>query len=460
MNAKASAVFYRKTTMELFSRKLLIRDVDWVWQAAMAPAHLPHCPYPFRFSVAQHFPALLLCLTALTINACASSFPSIVEPATATGKSTLNTAYSKSTFGLHDISTFDVYVDDGIVHVIVGGKVSANDKQVKLRYTRSEDGGHQWNDPIALNDLPATIAIRGNDIQLAAKGDRLLAVWQTKGELPSMGPMVSTYSEDGGKTWKQGANPAINNAGDQSHIDLITDQQGNFHVVWLEDPEENGYQSLRYTNSVDGGKQWGKAATLDDSTCSCCWNTLTLSPENELNILYRDMTPRDMSLRQSSDNGKTWQRASTVGEFGWKFDGCPHVGGSLAYADTKNPKHLHSLVWTGAKQKAGLYHLASNDNGLSWSSPQKLGDAAVRGDIAAYDGNIIALWDEMEADGPSLFYAKSQDEGRHWSTATRLTQPKNSATHPRLITTEHGFLALWTEKPSKQASRLGWLFIE
>jgi hypothetical protein len=117
-------------------------------------------------------------------------------------------------------------------------------------------------------------------------------------------------------------------------------------------------------------------------------------------------------------------------------------------------------VWTGAKQKAGLYHLASNDNGLSWSPPQKLGDAAVRGDIAAYDGNLIALWDEMEADGTSLFYAKSQDEGKHWSTPTSLSEAKNVATHPRLVTTKHGFLALWTEKPSKQASRLVWQLIE
>ena len=399
------------------------------------------------------FTATSICLATLSMNGCTSAMLETVKPAAVT----IN---SKSTFGLYDISTLDVYIDDDIIHLLIGGKASANDKQIKLRYTRSEDGGQHWQDAIKLDQFPTTIAIRGNDIQLAAKGDRLLAVWQTKGELPNMGPMVSAYSEDGGKTWKQGANPAINNAGDQSHIDLIGDQDGHFHAVWLEDPEENGYQSLRYAQSVDNGKQWSKAATLDNSTCSCCWNTFALSPENELNILYRDMTPRDMALQQSHDNGKTWRRISTVGEFGWKFDGCPHVGGSLAYADTKNPKQLHSLVWTGAEQKAGLYHLASNDNGLSWSPPQKLGDAAVRGDIAAYDGNLIALWDEMEADGTSLFFAKSQDEGQHWSTPTSLSEAKNVATHPRLVTTKHGFLALWTEKPSKQASRLVLQLIE
>jgi BNR repeat-like domain len=397
--------------------------------------------------------ATSVCLATLSMNGCTSTTLSKVKPATVTTNAI-------STFGLYDISTLDVYVDDDILHLLIGGKTSANDKQIKLRYTRSDDGGLHWNDPITLGNLPTTIAIRGNDIQLAAKGDHLLAVWQTKGELPSMGPMVSAYSEDGGQTWTQGTNPAVNNAGDQSHLDLIADQEGNFHAAWLEDPEENGYQSLRYAKSVDGGKQWDKAATLDDSTCSCCWNTFALSPENTLNILYRDMTPRDMALQQSNDSGKTWRRVRTVGEFGWKFDGCPHDGGGLAYAGTDNPKQLHSLVWTGAEQKAGLYHLASTDNGVSWSRPQKLGDTAIHGDIAAYDSKIIAIWDELEADGTGIFYATSEDGGKHWSMASRLTQSKNAATHPRLAVTKHGALALWTEKPNKQPSQFAWRLIE
>jgi hypothetical protein len=407
------------------------------------------------------FPALLLCLAILTINGCSSDpFLSTAEPKKETAKSTPVAAYSTSTFGLYDVSTFDVYVDDGIIQVIAGGKVSADDKQIKLQYTRSEDGGHHWDNPVPVGNLLTSINSRGNDIQLAAKGSHLLAVWQTKGEMPGMGPMVSAYSEDNGKTWKQAANPAANNEGDQSHIDLIADQHGNFHAVWLEDPEENGYQSLRYARSVDWGKRWSQAATLDDSTCSCCWNTFAVSPENELNILYRDMKPRDMSLLQSYDDGKSWRHVSTVGEFNWKFDGCPHVGGGLAYTGANNPKQLHSLVWTGAEGESGLYHLSSKNNGNCWSKPQKLGNNPIHGDIAASDSNIVAVWDEMEPDGASIFYAKSEDGGTTWLTPIRLTQANNAATHPRLVATEHGLLALWTEKPSKQPGQLAWQLIE
>lgn len=403
----------------------------------------------------------LLCLTTLAINGCSSGpLLGIVEPTTEIAESPTVAPYSKSTFGLYDISTFDVYVDDDVIHVLAGGKNSAKDKQIKLRYTRSEDGGHNWQDSVSLANLPASINSRGNDIQLAAKSNHLLAVWQGKGELPGMGPMVSAYSQDNGKTWTKGTNPALNNAGDQSHVDLIADQHAMFHAVWLEDPEENGYQSLRYARSVDWGKHWNHATTLDDSTCSCCWNEFALSPDGELNILYRDMKPRDMSLIQSSDDGKIWKHVSTVGEFGWQFDGCPHNGGSLAYVGADNPKHLHTLVWTGADQKAGLYYLSSKNNGKDWSKPKKLGNNAIHGDIATFDNKVVAVWDEMDADGSGVFYSESDDDGITWSTSTRLTVSKNAATHPRLVTTRHGLLALWTEKHNKQPGQLAWQFIE
>lgn len=397
-------------------------------------------------------PTITLWLVALTINGCSSGpLLGIVE--------VTHAPYLKSTFGLSDISTFDVVVDDNIIHVIAGGKVSAKDKHIKIRYLRSEDGGHHWDKPIAIGDnFPDSINSRGNDIQLAAKNNRLLAVWQTKGELPGMGAMVSAYSQDKSLSWKQGINPAVNIAGDQSHFDLIADKQGHFHAVWLEDPEENGYQSLRYANSTDGGKHWHKPIMLDKSTCSCCWNSFALSPENILNILYRDMKPRDMALLQSSDNGTNWQKVSTVGTFGWQFDGCPHVGGSLAYA---GENQLHSLVWTGVEQKSGLYYLSSDDNGKSWSMPKKMGNAAIHGDITVLDNqHLAAVWDEMEADGASIFYAKSEDGGATWLTPARLTKASNAATHPRLIATQNGYLALWTEKPNKQPSQLAWQILE
>lgn len=369
-------------------------------------------------------------------------------------------SYPTATFGLYDVSTFDVFEDSNTVHLILGGKPSAQDKSIKLRYTRSDDGGNSWLKPVSLENLPYSITSRGNDVQIAAKDSHLLAVWQTSGELPGMGSMVSAFSIDNGQTWKLGTNPAANNAGDQSHFDIVADRHDHFHVAWLEDPEENGYQSLHYAKSEDNGIHWGKAQTLDGSTCSCCWNTLKLSPDNRLQLLYRDMKPRDMALIETVDDGFTWNRLSTVGEFGWQFDGCPHDGGSLAYVTGNHPYRIASLVWTGLENKQGLYFLSSDDYGKTWSTPQKLGNAAIHGDLAASDGKIMAIWDEMDAKGSSLFYATPGLGGTFQAPPKRLTTGDKAATHPRIVATQNGFLALWTEKPGKQPGRLAWQILK
>ncbi len=366
-----------------------------------------------------------------------------------------------TTAGLYDISTFDVYSENGIIQILAGGKLAKSEKSVTLRYLYLNSSAHDWGKPVTLgNNLPTAIAVRGNDIQLAASGKHRLALWQAKGELPGMGPLVAAYSNDDGKTWETASNPAVNNQGDQSHADIIADHQGRFHAVWLEDPEENGYQSLRYANFDPGIMQWSKPKTLDDSTCSCCWNTLALSADNAVNILYRDMKPRDMSLLTSYNAGKSWQKIGRVGEFDWHFDGCPHVGGGLT-SNLNSSSHLHAVVWTGESTKAGLYYLNSVNNGKTWTTPQKMGNTAIHADIAASsDKNIAVVWDEMKPEGSSIYFSTSEDGGKHWKSAQQISSDDVSGSHPRLVALKDSYVAFWTEKPTKQPNQLAWRIIK
>jgi len=167
-----------------------------------------------------------------------------------------------SSSGVQDVISFDVSTDNDKIHALVAGKLSDKTKRTVVRYVSSEDGGQHWNTAVDITTDSSPIAVRGNDVQIAATGDNLVAIWQTKGEFPSMGPMVSYYSHDAGKTWHKGTNPAIDNNGDQAHIDVIADTKGIFHAVWLADPEENGYQSLRYARSLNGGEQWQASQKL------------------------------------------------------------------------------------------------------------------------------------------------------------------------------------------------------
>ncbi len=345
-----------------------------------------------------------------------------------------------------NLLSFDVYAEKGILHAAFAVATSEPNHPT-IAYLHSEDGGAHWSAPSAINtSLNDSLESRlGNDIQLAAADGHLAVVWQTTGEIPGMGPLLTMTSNDGGLNWQPGSNPTGSDT-DQSHPDLAADPQGHFHLVWLDDRDENGYQGLRYARSGDAGQHWQLAQTLDESSCSCCWNRLLITPDGQINALYRDMEPRDMALAQSNDAGQHWQRLSTVGEFNWTFNGCPHNGGGLSWGGQQT---LHSVVWTGADNKVGLYHLKSQDKGHSWSAPQAIGrqSSAFHSDIAAFDEqHLLVIWDAQGADGSTVFIAVSHDNGDHWQAARQLSTPGSSAAFPRLVATRDGWLALWTEQ--------------
>lgn len=356
---------------------------------------------------------------------------------------------------LQNIDSFDVYVDRQTVHAVFTA-ASSTPKQPLLGYLHSEDGGRHWSEPQMISKFfkQPVESKSGNDIQIAASGTNLLVIWQTSGEIPGMGPLLTIFSQDGGKTWQKGVNPTGSDT-DQSHPDLAADPSGRFHLVWLDDRDENGYQGLRYARSLDVGQHWDFAQTIDASTCSCCWNRLLVSADPAINVLYRDMQPRDMALAQSSDSGASWQRLSTVGEFNWQFDGCPHNGGGLTQAENGD---LHSLVWTGAENRVGLYHLQSADGGKRWSQPQTFGSgtAGFHSDIAALDINrVAAVWDASGPEGSSVYFSVSANNGGDWSAVRQISSPGLSAAFPRIIATTAGWLAMWTEQKSKNSKQ--WL---
>ena len=348
--------------------------------------------------------------------------------------------------GLRNLISFDVYAEGSNVHAVMAAE-TADRKKPYIAYLHSDDGGLHWAAPIEIaHHLPAALESRiGNDLQVAASGDRLLVVWQLSGDLPGMGPLATLYSLDGGKQWQAGSPPGASDI-DQSHADLAADSQGRFHLVWLDDRDENGYQGLRYARSSDTGGQWELQQTIDDSSCSCCWNRLVISPDDRLHVLYRDMEPRDMALAQSFDAGQHWQRTATVGEFDWQFNGCPHNGGALAHADDQT---WHGLVWTGADHKVGLYHLQSADAGRHWSAPRAMGDGAkaFHSDLAIdADGAVVAIWDELGNEGSRVVFSQSQDHGEPWLVPQLLSAAEASASFPRVLATEAGILALWMEQ--------------
>lgn len=361
------------------------------------------------------------------------------------------------TNGDTDVHSMDVYIDGKAIHLLSGESRPAIDT-MSLHYRRSLDGGITWSESVRVDEgsRPPHKPHRGNDVQIAALDDQIVASWTTSGNgFMGSGPLTTVISTDGGLNWHSGPNPADDGTTTgHGFADIVADQQG-FHMVWLD--SRNEMQGLRYARSDDGGATWSRNATLDAETCECCWNTLISGPGETLYTLYRGKDPRDMMLALAGGAGR-WRQLGQVGAFDWRIEACPHAGGGLALLPRDDGLQLHAVVWTGKDDSVGVSHVVSDDGGQSWSKPQQLGDAnAAHPDIAATsDGKIAVVWDGLVGKEPAsaVLATISGDGGDPWSPVWRLSAPGAKASHPRIIASGGKFKVFWSQAADNQQQSL------
>jgi hypothetical protein len=347
------------------------------------------------------------------------------------------------------VVTLDAYRDGPTLHLLIGTH-SQGDSALWSR--RSEDSGLTWSRPARVDRKHARpFGIqRGNDARITARGRRLLAVWTVKGGgWGGIGPLAAAHSIDGGRTWQPAARPSDDGLDKDQGSTALVAVDDRVHAVWLDG--RDGGQGLRFAHSRDNGMSWTRNQTIQARTCECCWNTLFAGPDGWLYALYRSTKPRDMLLARSHDQGTTWTVTGPVGAFNWDIDACFHAGGALAA--TANV--LTAVVWTGREGQAGLHVLSSRDNGTSWAAEARLGDeSAKHADLAAGAQSLCAVWDEYREEGPAVVLACRRIGATGWSVPTRLSAPRTRATHPRVLATPSGFLALWSEQATGAKPRV------
>lgn len=336
------------------------------------------------------------------------------------------------------VQSLDVSPEGSVVHLLTG---ESSPEGTRLVYRRSGDGGEHWTSGVRVDAglAPARSPHRGMDAQIAGRGSNLVAVWMTGGTgLFGSGPMVTAISRDGGLSWQGGPNPADDGTTTgHGFTDLAVDANGTFHLVWLD--SRDGSQGLRYANSKDGGTSWSPNHTLKAGSCECCWNTLCVSGD-AVHVLFRDRMPRDMAMISSLDGGRTWQAPQTVGDFGWQFEGCPHVGGGLV-VDGKN---FHAVVWSGIEVGGGLHHMSRRGKG-SWVSHRIGGQDARRADVAVGPkGQLAVVWEDSQEEGRRILSQSSENAGANWGEIKRLDSGKGPAEYPRIVRVPEGFRVFWT----------------
>jgi hypothetical protein len=277
---------------------------------------------------------------------------------------------------------------------------------------------------------------RGDDPRIAARGNRMMALWTARGDGPfGSGPLATALSDDGGRTWRAGPTPVAeplpaslvsahvrraatlpalgadaahaaappaaadgSAAGrprptNPSHAGHAGSGQGSGKgAAGATGP---GYRfpaaaagadafhvvwihaageerSLRHARLPFGAAAWSEPTVVDPHICACCWNALKVERDGTVLALYRDQQPSDMSLAVSRDAGRTWENAGRAGRFDWSFDGCPHVGGGVATVSSDGG--AGQVLATVWTGKAGSVgtYVLSRAGDGTWSRPAPL----------------------------------------------------------------------------------------
>lgn len=369
--------------------------------------------------------------------------------ATASGE---QSARSETRQPVEGVVSLDVYTSGTTVDVLT---VVASGDEKRLEHQRSTDGGSSWGPlhVIDVGDSPISIASRGNGPQVVAHDEHVAVHWSTTGDDRfGAGPMATAVSHDGGATWAPGPNPAADGTrGGQNFADMAADPAGTYYVAWIGSHDGPARRALGIARSTDFGETWGFRQLVDESSCACCWNRISAPSPGVARVLYRDHGIRDMALATTTDSGEHWSLDGPVGDFGWAFDGCPHLGGGIAATHAGDAERVHAVVWTGHAEKHGLYLVRSDDQGATWSPPDPLGGELARhSDIAGAGRTVVVAWDESRA----IWRSVSRDQGQTWGAPLRLSAEGQIASHPIVAQVGVQFAVFWTERGAD--NRLTW----
>ncbi len=338
------------------------------------------------------------------------------------------------------LKSFDVFVDkENKIHL-------AADTGERRFYLFSEDGGVHWAEPLLVSNVSSN-SKQGNDVQVAASENKILIVWKGVSELPGWGAAQLAVSDNQGMSWKQLESPAKGDvAENQGYFSLAANREG-FHLLWLDDREEEGNtQGLRVASSLNGA-EWNTEQTIETGLCTCCWVSTVLSGP-KLHVLYRGEGPRDMKFVTGSVGKNSWQPSVRVGAFDWDFVGCPHQGGALAES---SDGALHSVVWTGKEEMAGLHYLVSKDGGVHWQNRQAIsGGEGQHVDMAANSETILIAWDSLSEDG-NIIQLLAKSENDH---AMKLSMKSEGFARPRVVASGDNFRLFWTDLDKMGKKRL------
>ncbi len=333
----------------------------------------------------------------------------------------------------------------------------------------SDDRGKTLNQSIVVNRIPEPVSARGENrpkIVLDRKG-KIYVSWTTPLQKRYTGNVRFSYSNDQGHNF---ADPITVN--DNKDITghrfeaMAVNDQGVIFMAWLDKRDRlkaarNGEKyrgaALYYSYSDDGGKTFTPNINVMPHTCECCRVVMDIDKDQMPVIMWRNIyntNTRDHALVKFIDKDKPGKviRASYDN---WQIDACPHHGPAISVTRTEDAKYSdYHLVWfNNAPDRHGIFYSRIIDPNLPYKfigkKPLSIGDynkGASHADVLALGKKVWITWKEFDGKADSLKVTMSTDRGQTWNDEKTLAHTEQGSDHPLLIHNKEQVYIQWQTK--------------
>jgi hypothetical protein len=117
----------------------------------------------------------------------------------------------------------------------------------------------------------------------------------------------------------------------------------------------------------------------------------------------------------------------------WEIDACPHHGPALSIA----PDGAYHAVWfSNAPEMRGLFYARSSDQGKSFSSPFSFGNLKAQPAhpyVLSLGKLVFIAWKEFDGEATRINLIQSSDGGGLWTEPEKIAATADTSDHPLLI---------------------------
>lgn len=324
-----------------------------------------------------------------------------------------------------------------------------NDDLPALKFSERTPAG--WSEPrtVVTNE---SLMVNPADVPIVRPlpSGALVAAWfEVNSDDGEAYDLEIARSTDSGRTWSKPVTPHHDGTKTQhGFASIVPAGSGGFLIVWLDGrathpeartPAEAGSMTLRSAEFDANGQQRGESL-VDARVCDCCPLSMTLTAAGPL-VMFRDRSPeeiRDIAVSRLSA-GK-WTPSAVVHRDGWKIEGCPVNGPSLAAEGGS----VAAAWFTGATGNGRAFAAFSKDSGVSFGSAVRVDDneAVGRTQVQLLPGGAAAvLW--IESPRSQLRIRRIDPAGTR--SVSMLISEGMGSSHPRMSKDRDGLVVAWVD---------------